>query len=128
MVFCQTEKYERACLQVDLEQKDCWLSLQQRQVYSGSAENCNLGLDTRVSPTCKSLHSKSRRERELFYGGDKEVGRIQSTESEHFHWLSPCQEGRGGFPPPVGLCYEVAIMVNKRVHNEYLDAISKTTE
>ena len=81
MVFCQTEKYERACLQVDLEQKDCGLSLQQRRVYSGSAENCNLGLATRVSPTCKSLHRKGRRERELFYGGDKEVGRIQSTKS-----------------------------------------------
>ena len=35
---------------------------------------------------------------ELFYRGEKEVGRaIVNKESMAFHWLSPCQERRGVF-------------------------------
>ena len=40
------------------------------------------------------------------YTEGKEVGRVAvSRESMAFHWLSPCQERRGVFLLPVGLCY-----------------------
>ena len=89
MVFCQTEKYERACLQVDLEQKDCGLSLQQRQVYSGSAENCNSGSATMGShmqvPTQNMFIEQGRKLGE---------GAVVNKEFMAFHCLSSCQERR----------------------------------
>ena len=65
-------------ISIDLKQIDCQLFLQQRWVYSGSAENCNLGSATMVSqgqvPTCQEKES-------TFIEGGREVGRVIKTES-----------------------------------------------
>ena len=48
------------------------------------------------------------REAELFYRGGKEVGKKKDTVNKEFmafHWLNSCQERRGVFLLPVGLCY-----------------------
>ena len=54
------------------------------------------------------LHASPHREGEedYFYRREKEVGRaIVSKGSMAFHWLSLCQERKGVFLFPVGLCY-----------------------
>ena len=87
---------------VDLKKIECQIFLHQRWVYSGSAENCNSGSAPVVSP-CKTLHS--RRRRMLLYR-EKEAGRAAvNKESMASYWLRPCQERRGVFLLPLGLCY-----------------------
>lgn len=64
--------------------------------YLESADNCNLGSTTMVShmqdPTWQG------KENLFIAGGEKEEGRaVVNEESVAFHWLNPCQEGRGIF-------------------------------
>lgn len=63
---------------LDLKQKDWQIFLQEMRVYSGSAENCNLGSATMLSqgqvPTCQEKES-------TFMDGGREVGRVIKTES-----------------------------------------------
>ena len=56
---------------VDLKQIHSQLALQQKQVYLGSAKNCNSGSATTVSHASPPV----AREEKLFYRGKKEVGR-----------------------------------------------------
>ena len=73
----------------DLKQTNCQVFLQQRWVYSGSAENCNWG-PTNVIAMCKFPHSKGRKS---FYREEKEVGGARVIEEPvASHWLSPHQE------------------------------------
>ena len=51
-------------------------------------------------------NSQQKWQGELFYKGEREAGMATvNKESMAFHWISLCQEGRGIFLLPVGLCY-----------------------
>ena len=79
---------------IDLKQIYYQLFLQNKWVYLGSAKNYNSGSATMASHMQVPC---TAREGECFYRGEKEVGRaIVNKESMTFHWLSYCQERRGG--------------------------------
>ena len=56
-----------------------------------------------IAAMCKSFKA---RDEDCFYGEGKEGEKAGiNKEFMAFHWLSPCQERRGVFLFPVGLCY-----------------------
>ena len=75
---------------VDLKQIDF---LQQRWIYSGLAENCNLTSHMQVLHTARG---------ECFYRGEKETGRTVNKQSVAFHWLSLYKERGQVFLLPGG--------------------------
>ena len=63
-------------------------------------------LQLRVCSHGEPRESPRKAREEHFYREEKEVGRaIVNKESMTFHWLRACQERRGIFLLPVGLCY-----------------------
>jgi len=73
-------------ISVYLKLIDCHIFLQQRCIYLGSAEHCNLGSEIEVNHLQVPI-------RQCFYREKNYVGRaIVNKESMTFHWLWPCQE------------------------------------
>ena len=100
-VFHGSPDHVYSLLSVDLKQIDCQIFLQQRWVYSGSAENCSSSFATRVTP-CAS--PQRARDVEHFYKGKRKLRGLFIKESMAFHWLNPCQKRKGIFLP-VECCY-----------------------
>ena len=76
--------------------------LQQRWLYSGSAENRSSIPATRVSHV---QVPKGQGMKSIFIEGKRKLGGLSKQVSMAFQWLSPCQEGRRVFLLPAALCY-----------------------
>ena len=87
---------------------DCHIFLQQRCVYLGSADHCNLGSETEVNHLQVPIRQCFYREKN--YGGRA----IVNKESMTFHWLWPGQE-RGGIlllsNSAISFCLELLILL-----------------
>ena len=94
------------CLQVDLEQKRLPAIFPAKMSLFRISRDLQLGVGHQGEPNLQvPTQQGQERKRTALWRGQGSWDDTVHKESEPFHWLSPCQEGRAGFPLPVGLCY-----------------------